>query len=85
MVTLEQLVIRVALALEADGFSPFESDDREERDRIVKLLVRATIDGLGLVVAESNGEVYDPAPKPVVNYPYDAVERGQLRRRRFRR
>lgn len=45
-------------------------------------LVVATVHELGLCVNAVTGEVYDPAPAQVNNYPYDAVNR---RRGRYRR
>jgi len=74
-VTLDQLRARVRerVATAIGAWGPYEDD-----------IVLATALQLGLVVNERTGEVYDPAPKPVINYPTDSGRfhyRGGRRRR----
>lgn len=79
MVTLDQLRERVRSRVHtaAQPWGELEDD-----------IVLATVLQLGLVVSDTTGEVYDPAPKPVINYPHDqngVHYSGQVRRRRYRR
>lgn len=77
--TLEQFRERVRARLGTDAAAPWS-----ERDEEVML---AAMHQLGWCVA-NNGEVYNPAPKPVINYPHDQTGfryRGQARRRGGRR
>lgn len=71
MVTFDQLVNRAEATLAATL-----------PRRVVQEIVSSTIVGLGFEVSETTGEVYDPAPKPVINYPTDRVARPRARRRR---
>lgn len=64
MVTFEQLVQRADAKLQAD----LGEDLTRE---VIECTVRAAIEGLGFHVNEATGEVCDPRPKPVNNYPYD--------------
>ena len=75
MITFEQLVDDIHAAHLAFGKTEVSKED-------VGDIVRATVKGLGLCVHSSTGEVYDPAPKPVMNYPeQNGVHyRGQRRR-----
>lgn len=77
MVTLDQLRERVRAKVHtaASPWGELEDD-----------IVLATVLELGLIVHDVTGEVYDPAPKPVINFPeqQNVHYRGQ-RGRRFRR
>lgn len=76
MVTLEQVYERVLSVLRGHDIEA------------VKLAVRTTIVECGMCVNSTTGEVYDPAPKPVINYPNEQNGvrfSGQQRRRRMRR
>lgn len=75
-VTIDQLLSRVAQDVATAAGQLVGSE--------LEPIVRATIRNLGLYVNDFTGEVYDPAPKPVVNYPEQRSVhyRGQPRRRR---
>lgn len=78
-VTFDQLVTRACETLQSEQYEV-------DRDKVARV-VRATLKGLDLCIA-NNGEVINPAPKPVINYPYDqngVRYRGQRRRRGYRR
>ncbi len=47
-------------------------------------IVRATIKGLGFHVSTTTGEVCDPRPRPVVNFPERPVFKARGRRRGMR-
>lgn len=84
MVTLEQLVRRAQDELGTELTSALALRD-DVLQAVIGRIVKSAIDGLGFNVSDVTGEVCDPRPKAVVNYPYDAVERNQVRRGRFRR
>lgn len=65
MVTLEQLVARVTSEIDR------VTTDHEVFVGDIAAIVKLTIDGLGFHVNEATGEVCDPRPKPVINFPYD--------------
>lgn len=64
MVTFDQLV---ALALDGNN----RTGETEINRATVELVVRSTIDGLGFHISDKTGEVCDPRPRKVINYPYD--------------
>lgn len=80
MVKLDKLVDNVHAAHLAFGKTEVSREDVHD-------IVSATITGLGLVVHELTGEVYEPAPRPVINYPnnQNGVRWSGQRRRRVRR